>query len=127
MTISGLRRRLDGKGPDGETRGVLAAHANSLNRSARTQRRGVILLCVALCFWLFAFASHGHAADDQGAHGKTETACTFCLSLPSGAPAPAVLKVSVAPAATAVVLTLPHQRCDGETPSSYLIRGPPAF
>jgi hypothetical protein len=96
-------------------------------RSARTQRRGVILLCAALCFWLFAVASHVHANEDRGAHGKSTTACTFCLSLPSGAPAPALLKVTIASAATAVVLTLPHQRYDGETPSSYLIRGPPAF
>jgi hypothetical protein len=87
----------------------------------------VFLLCVTLCFWLLAFASHVHADEGQGAHGKAGTACTFCLSLPSCAPAPAVLIADIAPAAAAVVLTLPHQRDDGEALSSYLIRGPPAF
>lgn len=118
---------LDDKSPDRETRRVLAAHANSMSRSARTQRRGAILLCIALCFWLFAFASHVHANDDQGAHGKTGTVCTFCLSLPSGAPAPALPQIAAAPAATAVVSVLLSRRFDAEVPSSYLIRGPPAF
>jgi hypothetical protein len=120
------RTGLDDTAPDGETRGVSAAHANPMSRSARTQRRGAFLLCIALCFWLFAFASHVHAHDDQGTHGKAKTACAFCLSLPSGAPAPAVLNIAIAPAGVAVALTLPQQRYAGEAPSSYLIRGPPA-
>jgi len=98
-----------------------------MSRSARTQRRGAILLCIALCFWLFAFASHVHANDDQGAHGKAGTLCTFCVSLPAGAPAPAVLQIAAVPAATAVVSVPLPGRHDGEVPSSYLIRGPPRF
>jgi hypothetical protein len=98
-----------------------------MSRSARTQRRGAILLCIALCFWLFAFASHVHANEDQGAHGKAGTVCTFCLSLPSGAPAPAIPQIAATPAAT-IVVSVPLSACGaGEVPSSYLIRGPPAF
>jgi hypothetical protein len=80
-----------------------------------------------LCIWLFAFASHVHAHDDQGVHGKAKTACTFCLSLPTGAPAPAILQVSAAPASIAPILSVPSEHDAGEVPSSYLIRGPPQF
>jgi hypothetical protein len=91
------------------------------------QRRGVFLLCVALCFWLLSFASHVHAHDDRGPHGKTPTNCTFCLSLPTGAPAPAVLAVTAAPSAAAVPAASLVESVGSEVPSSYLSRGPPAI
>jgi hypothetical protein len=115
---------LDGQARGGETHHVFVS-ANPTSRTARRQRRGAFLLCFALCFWLFAFASHVHSHEDLGEHGKSRTACTFCLSLPSGAPAPALLQVADAPAAIAIDLTLPLPRHDQEAPSSYLIRGPP--
>jgi hypothetical protein len=92
----------------------------------KSQRRGVLVMSLVLCFWLFAFASHVHAHHDEGAHGKARTACTVCLSLPTGAPAPSLLQVSDAPAAIEPVSTRPQVCRDGEVPSSYLIRGPPA-
>jgi hypothetical protein len=93
---------------------------------AKRQRRGAFLLCFALCFWLFAFASHVHAHDDDAGHAKVRHVCTFCLSLPTGAPAPAVLQVAAPSAVIAVVVALTVERHEEEVPSSYLIRGPPA-
>jgi hypothetical protein len=85
----------------------------------------VFLLCFAVCFWLLAFASHVHALD-EGKHGQARTACTVCHSLPSGAPAPAILQVAVSPVLASDIAAPIHARSPAEeAPGAYLIRGPP--
>ena len=118
---------LDVSADDGETHAVFVSHAVPMNRAATRQRRGVFLLCVALCFWLFAFASHVHAEDDRGRHGNAPATCAFCLSLPTGAAAPAVLTVSATLSVAAVLVASLVAPVGGEVPSSYLSRGPPAI
>lgn len=86
-----------------------------------------MLLSVALCFWLFAFAAHVHAGENHAAHGTAPGACTVCLSIPSGAPTSALLKFSATPATSEVTFKALERVVEAETPSCYLIRGPPAF
>jgi hypothetical protein len=88
--------------------------------------RSVGVLAAVLCFWLLAVASHVHADDDRrsGLHGSS--ACTFCLSLPSAAPAPAI-ELTVAASVTAITpATAPLPQIIAEAPSAYLSQGPPA-
>jgi hypothetical protein len=95
-------------------------------QAAKSQRRFALLLSVALCFWMFAFASHVHAHEEAGDHGQAPTNCTFCLSLPAAAPAPANDAASVETVTAAHVAVLAVVRVGEEVPSSYLSRGPPA-
>lgn len=95
--------------------------------SPATQRSRVVLLGLALCFWMVAFAAHIHTGDELPSSGPS-SACNFCLSLPAGAPAPAQAAISqlVLVAAEAVVsIDVPLVAVD--PPTFYLSRGPPAL
>jgi hypothetical protein len=82
---------------------------------------------MALCLWMVAFATHIHADGDELSQDAPSNACSFCLSLPSGA-APAAHSLVVLPqfiaieVAAEIVTTLVAV----DVPSSYLSRGPPA-
>ena len=101
-------------------------HSLLLKPTAKSQRRFASLLSIALCFWLFAFASHVHAHDEAGDHGRAPTNCSFCLSLPAGAPSPDNHSVSIEPAVAAPITVLAVVHHGEEVPSAYLSRGPPA-
>jgi hypothetical protein len=91
------------------------------------KRRAALLLCAAMLLWLFAFASHVHAHDEAAPHGKAPSSCTFCLSLPAGAPAPAVAQAMPAVSAPVAPESPRHLRAGRDAGASYLIRGPPAI
>lgn len=85
-----------------------------------------MLLGLALCVWMLAFASHIHGGDELPSNGPS-TACSFCLSLPAGAPPPTQAVVSE------LVLVTTDQVAEPDTswvaydvPSFYLSQGPPA-
>ncbi|MBM0106439.1 hypothetical protein JM946_17040 [Steroidobacter sp. S1-65] len=80
-----------------------------------------------LCVWMVAFASHIHSGDELPSNGPS-TACSFCLSLPAGAPAPTPTALSrlVLVAIEAVVqIGVPQIAFD--LPTFYLSQGPPAL
>jgi hypothetical protein len=86
------------------------------------------VLGLALCFWLVAFATHVHGSADDFPAPSPSNACSFCLSLPSGATPPAHVAIAlttfislerIADIATALATRA--------VPSFYLSRGPPAF
>jgi len=77
--------------------------------------------------WLVAFATHLHNDADELSSKAPSTACSYCLSLPSGATPPvhasfAVPRFIVTEFVEAVVKTLAAR----DVPSSYSSRGPPA-
>lgn len=96
-------------------------------KSPTQQRSRAVVLGLALCFWLVAFAAHIHTGSDELPSNAPSTACSFCLSLPAGAPspAPAVISQLVLIAAEAVVeVAAPWVAFD--VPTFYLSQGPPA-
>lgn len=98
-----------------------------LRGSPARQRSRVVVLGLALCFWMMAFATHIHSGDELPSNGPS-TACSFCLSLPGGAPAPAQAAVSdlVLVAAEAIV-TIDVPPVAFDLPTFYLSQGPPAL
>lgn len=85
-----------------------------------------MLLGLALCLWMFAFASHIHGSDELPSNGPS-TACSFCLSLPAGAPPPVQAVISrlvLVPAAKVVEIDTAWVAFD--VPTFYLSQGPPA-
>lgn len=76
--------------------------------------------------WMFAFATHIHSGDELPSNGPS-TACSFCLSLPAGAPptAQAVLSQLVLVTAERVV-EIGAVWVAFDVPSFYLSQGPPA-
>jgi hypothetical protein len=86
-----------------------------------------MLLGLALCVWMFAFATHIHAGGDELPSNGPSTACTFCLSLPAGAPPPtqAVISQLVLVTADEVVET-DTAWVAFDVPTFYLSQGPPA-
>lgn len=90
------------------------------------QRSRVVLLGLALCLWLIAFATHFHSDKADSSSIEPSHACTFCLSLPSGAPAPAqVATPSVFFVATDTIIEVVAAFVAIDAPSFYLSRGPP--
>jgi hypothetical protein len=96
--------------------------------SRKVQRRNVLLLTLAMCLWMIMSAAHIHAGDGHDAPGKTSAACAVCLSLPSGAAAPAQytspMPVWLAGWLLADRIVSPPVR---NVSSFYLSRAPPAF
>lgn len=91
------------------------------------QQRNVVVLALAICLWLLSYASHLHERGaDHGAANDPSTACSFCLSLPTGAAAPAAI-VLVAPVLSSLGIVLLFICATGfaRLPASYLSRGPP--
>lgn len=85
-----------------------------------------MLLGLALCVWMFAFASHIHGGDELPSNGPS-TACSFCLSLPAGAPPPAQAVISqLVLVAADPVVDLGVVWVAFDVPSFYLSQGPPA-
>lgn len=85
-----------------------------------------MLLGLALCVWMFAFASHIHGGDELPSNGPS-SACSFCLTLPVGAPPPAQAVVSqLVLVAADAVLDLGVAWVAFDVPSFYLSQGPPA-
>ena len=101
---------------------------NSLFGGSRVRQRSrVVVLSLALCVWLVAFATHIHADGNELSQDAPSNACSFCLSLPSGATPPAqslvVLPQFIAIEVVAEIVTA---LVAVDVPSSYLSRGPPA-
>jgi hypothetical protein len=85
------------------------------------------VLGLALCLWLVAFATHIHADGDELSN-EPSSACTFCLSLPGGAPAPSYAPAShLILVATTTVVEIAAVFVALDVPSFYLSRGPPAL
>jgi hypothetical protein len=96
-----------------------------LRGSPDRQRSRVVLLGLALCFWMVAFATHAHSGDDLTSNGPS-TACSFCLSLPAGAPAPEHAAVSrLVPVVAETIVTNDVPLVGFDVPSFYLSQGPP--
>ncbi|MDY6947619.1 MAG: hypothetical protein SXG53_18075 [Pseudomonadota bacterium] len=86
-----------------------------------------MLLGLALCFWMFAFATHVHAGSDELSSNAPSTVCSFCLSLPAGAPPPALAVISELVLITAdPVVALEPAWVAFDVPTFYLSQGPPA-
>lgn len=84
------------------------------------------MLGLALCMWLVTFASHIHTDGDEFSATDPSTACSFCLSLPSGA-TPPVHATIVLPQFIAIerVTDVVIELVAYDVPSFYLSRGPP--
>jgi len=94
--------------------------------SPTRQRSRVVVLVLALCFWLVTFASHVHSSDELPSTGAS-TACSFCLSLPAGAPPPTPAVIShLVLVATEAVVEVVTVWVAFDVPSFYLSQGPPA-
>lgn len=106
---------------------MYSALISRLRGSPARQRSRVVLLGLALCLWMVAFASHVHSGDELPSNGPS-TACSFCLSLPAGAPAPAQATIShlVLVAAEAIV-TIDVPLVAFDLPTFYLSQGPPTL
>jgi len=103
-----------------------AVFTHFLRVSPNTQRRNVLALVLVLCLWMVASAAHIHIGDAHGAPGKPSTACSTCVSLPTGATPPARHELPVQ--AQVVSATLVDRAAPSITfhaPSSYLSRAPP--
>jgi hypothetical protein len=92
------------------------------------QRRLSGVLSAALCVWLLAFATHLHAADQdaQSEHSSVHL-CGVCVSIPTGAAAPAPVEFATTSAREQYA---PAVR-EAQIPSnpvlaSYRSRAPPA-
>lgn len=97
-----------------------------LRGSPATQRSRVVLLGLALCLWMFAFATHIHGGDELPSNGPS-TACSFCLSLPAGAPPPAPALISqLVLVAADPVIEIETSWVAFDVPTFYLSQGPPA-
>lgn len=84
------------------------------------------MLGLALCLWLVAFATHIHTGDELPSNGPSN-ACSFCLSLPAGAPAPVAAVVSqLVLVATETVVDIDTAWVASDVPSFYFSQGPPA-
>jgi hypothetical protein len=85
-----------------------------------------MLLGLALCVWMFAFATHVHAGDELPSNGPS-TACSFCLSLPAGAPSPTHTVISQLVLVTAdAVVEIETAWVAFDVPTFYMSQGPPA-
>lgn len=103
-----------------------SALISRLRGSPRRQRSRVVLLGLVLCLWMVAFATHIHSGDELPSNGPS-TACSFCLSLPAGAPAPTPTVLSwlvLVVVETVVEIDVPQVAFD--LPTFYLSQGPPA-
>jgi len=103
--------------------------AGWISRSPRARRRThVVLLGLALCFWLIASATHVHGNADDFSSTSPSNACSFCLSLPSGATPPAYAAVALSAFISLErVADVVKALVTRAVPSFYLSRGPPAF
>jgi hypothetical protein len=101
---------------------------NSLFGGSRVRQRSrVVVLSLALCLWMVAFATHIHTDNNELSQDAPSNACSFCLSLPSGATPPAYSLVALPQfIATEVVAETVTALVALDVPSSYLSRGPPA-
>jgi hypothetical protein len=107
---------------------MLSPARYNLSRLRALRRSHIVVLALALCGWMIGIASHIHSDADHLASDAPSTACSFCLSLPVGAPAP----VAAAPAhailvATDVVRTPVTALVSLDLPDFYLSRGPPVL
>jgi len=85
------------------------------------------MLGLALCVWLVAFATHIHTDADELSSQAPSSACSFCVSLPSGAAPPVHSSVPLPQfVATERVAHLVTTLVAPAVPSFYLSRGPPA-
>jgi hypothetical protein len=76
---------------------------------------------------MVAFATHIHSGDELPSNGPS-TACSFCLSLPAGAPAPTQTVVSwLVLVAVDAVVDIDVPRVAFDVPTFYLSQGPPAL
>ena len=76
---------------------------------------------------MVAFATHVHTGDELPSNGPS-TACSFCLSLPAGAPAPAQTVVSSLVQVTVeAVVDIDVPLVAFDLPTFYLSQGPPAL
>jgi len=102
--------------------------ASVISFSRRAQRRNALLLAIALCLWLFAYATHVHAEGERGAPHARIGGCGACFSLPVGATPPVASAAIVPlPLLHGVVRNLHVTFVTLAAPSSYLSRGPPAL
>ena len=100
----------------------------SFHGSQAVRRSSVLLLGLVLCFWLVAFATHIHTDNDESSSSEPRSACSFCLSLPTGAPSPALAPdVQVVFVATDTLVQVVAALVALDVPSFYLSRGPPAL
>jgi hypothetical protein len=85
-------------------------------------------MTLVLCLWLLAFASHAHGLDDAGpGTGETGSACSFCLSFPTGAAAPVVQTIAAPLLVVAGLVTPVIDAVDAQdVPSFYSSRAPPS-
>ena len=93
----------------------------------RHHQLNVAAMALILCLWLVSFAAHSHAQDEASPTDSASSACTFCLSFPTGAAAPALQPLS-SPLFVAVGVAVPVVDDLIDThgvPSSYSSRAPP--
>ena len=90
------------------------------------QLRHVLVLAIALCVWILAYASHLHTGDE---HDQAKPSCSFCLMLPaSAAPPPVILQVpTLVSQACGVACDRIRAIVTRDLPSSYLSRAPPSL
>lgn len=75
---------------------------------------------------MFAFAAHIHGGDELPSNGPS-TACSFCLSLPVGAPPPAQAVISrLVPIMAEEIVEIAPAWVAFDVPTFYLSQGPPA-
>jgi hypothetical protein len=97
-----------------------------LRGSSTRQRSRVVVLGLVLCVWLVAFATHIHTGDELPSKGPSNT-CSFCLSLPAGAPAPTAAVLSqLVLVATETVVDVKTAWVAFDVPFFYFSQGPPA-
>jgi hypothetical protein len=97
-----------------------------LRGSPARQRSRVVVLGLALCFWLVAFATHIHTGNDELPSNGPSSACSFCLSLPAGAPPAAPAVSQLVPVAAETVVAIAATWVAFDVPTFYLSQGPPA-
>jgi hypothetical protein len=104
-----------------------SASRYNLSRLRALRRSHIAVLALALCVWMIGIASHIHSDADHLVSDAPSTACSFCLSLPVGAPAPVVAAPARAILIAADVVRAPVAALVSlDVPAFYLSRGPPA-
>lgn len=105
---------------------MYSALISRLRGTPARQRTRVVVLGLALCLWMVAFATHIHSSDELPSNGPSN-ACSFCLSLPVGAPSPTPAVISqLVLVATEVVVDSVTTWVALDVPSFYFSQGPPA-